>query len=374
MIAAARQAGFPLVDDYNGESQEGFGYYQTNTHRGRRWSMADAYLRPAMARPGLVVRINCRVQSVDFVGKRAVGVTYLQSGRRVSVRADAEVILAAGAVHTPNLLELSGIGDPGILQKAGIACRHPLPGVGANYLDHYCTRMNWRVKLPVTLNEMSRGPRLLGEIARYYLRRRGILTLGTGLVHGFVKTSPDLEGPDVQFFFMHASYGSASDRVLERSPGMTMGVTQLRPESRGTIHVRSPDPSAPPEIRPNFLSAEIDRSTLIAGMQVAREVIAQPALDRYRDFEMTPGADVQTYDQWLDFARSNGQTIYHVAGTCRMGRDDRAVVDENLKVRGIDALRVVDASVMPRMVSANTQAAVMMIAEKGSDLIRHHRP
>lgn len=368
-IEAAKQAGYPFNPDYNGKSQEGFGYYQVNQRDGRRWSAADAYLRPAMSRPNLKVQTHAHVTRIDFEGRRAVGVTYRIGSEVKKVRARAEVILAAGAVQTPHLLELSGVGDPQTLATVGIPVFHELSGVGNNYIDHFATRMNWRVKLPVTLNELTRGWRLGASVAQYFLTRKGILTFGTGLAHGFIKTRPELETPDVQYFFMHASYANAGERKLDREPGMTIGVTQLRPESRGSIHIKSPDPLTPPAIRPNFLSVRTDQEALIGGMRIARQIIEQPAMDRFRAYEMNPGPEVNTDDEWLDFARHNGQTIYHALGTCSMGKAPRAVVDERLKVHGLEGLRVVDASIMPTMVSANTAAAVLMIAEKGSDLI-----
>jgi hypothetical protein len=247
--------------------------------------------------------------------------------------------------------------------------RHALTGVGNNYRDHFCTRMNWRVKLPVTLNEQARGPRLALAVAQYFATRTGILTLGTGLVHAFIKTRPELASPDIQYFFMHASYANAADRTLDRQPGMTIGVAQLRPDSVGSIHAKSADPDMMPAIKPNFLSASGDADCLIEGMRAARRIITQPAMAAYHDYEMSPGASVETDAEWLDFARANGQTIYHPIGTCKMGTDPQAVVDPDLKAHGLAGLRIVDASVMPLMVSANTEAAVLMIAEKGADLI-----
>ena len=368
-IDAAKQAGFAENPDYNGADQEGFGYYQVNQRNGRRWSAVDAYLRPALRRPNLAVRTRSHVQRIDFDGRRAVGVTYRTAAGTARVNARREVILAAGAVQSPHLLELSGVGNPAALQAAGLDVFHPLAGVGENYIDHFATRMNWRVKLPVTLNEAARGWRLGIAVGRYFLTRTGILTLGTGLVGGFVKTRAGLETPDVQYFFMHASYANAADRRLDREPGMTIGVTQLRPQSRGSIHARNSDPDVPPAMRPNFLSAPVDGETLVEGMKIARRIVDQRAMDPYRAHEMNPGPAVSTDDAWLDFARRTGQTIYHAIGTCRMGSDADAVVDQRLKVHGLEGLRVVDASIMPAMVSGNTQAAVFMIAEKGSDMI-----
>ena len=368
-IRAAEQAGFRRNPDYNGRDQEGFGYYQANQRNGRRWSAYEAYLGPALSRPNLAVRTNAQALRIEVENGRAVGIVYRMDGEERRARASREVILAAGAVQSPHLLELSGIGDPEVLRRAGLEVVHALPGVGRNYQDHYATRLNWRVKLPVTLNELTRGWRLGRAVAQYVLTGTGILTLGTGLAHGFVKTRPELATPDVQYFFVHASYANAADRVLDRKPGMTIGVTQLRPQSRGTIHVKSPDPFTPPAIRPNFLADPIDQEVLTGGMRIARRIIDEPAMDLYRSHEMSPGPGVKTDAQWLDFARRTGQTIYHPVGTCRMGRGPVAVVDPLLKVHGLEGLRVVDASVMPTIVSANTLAAVIMIAEKGADLI-----
>lgn len=368
-IAAGEQAGFPRNPDYNGETQEGFGYYQVTQKRGRRWSAADAYLRRAESRRNLVVYTGAHVTRLILDGRRVTGVDYERHGERHSVQARREVVMAAGAVQTPQILELSGIGDPSHLAAVGIEVRHALVGVGNNYRDHFCTRMNWRVKKPVTLNEYAQGWRLAGAVAQYLTTRSGILTLGTGLAHAFLKTHPEIATPDIQFFFMHASYANAADRKLDKEPGMTIGVTQLRPQSVGSIHVKSADPFAMPSIKPNFLSARGDAETLIAGMKMARHVVAQPALNPYRAYEMSPGEAVQTDTQWLDFARANGQTIYHPVGTCAMGTGPRAVVDAKLKAHGLGGLRIVDASVIPLMVSANTEAAVLMVAEKGADHI-----
>lgn len=369
-LAAAEQAGHPRNPDYNGVTQDGFGYYQTLQKRGRRWSSYQGYLKPVRGRANLAIWTHTRALSIEFRDGRAAAVHCERGGAPLRVAARREILLCAGAIQTPHLLELSGVGDPAVLAAAGVPVRLALPGVGADYQDHFATRMNWRVKRPQTLNEQSRGWRLLREVARYALTRRGILTLGTGLVHGFVRTRAGLEGPDAQFFFMHASYANAANRLLDRAPGMTIGVTQLRPLSRGTIHLRSPDPTTPPQIRPNFLTESVDRQTMVEAMKIARRVMECPAMDGWRAHEMNPGPDVRSDDDWLEFARRNGQTIYHPVGVCRMGTDAAAVVDPRLRVRGVEGLRVVDASVMPTIVSANTQAAVMMIAEKASDMIQ----
>jgi choline dehydrogenase-like flavoprotein len=368
-LAAARQDGQVFNPDYNSGDQEGFGYYQALQHRGRRWGVVEGYLKPARARANLAVESGARVLRLLFEGARCIGLVYEQQGRRITVKAGREVVLCLGAVQTPQLLELSGVGDPALLQRHGIAVQHACPRVGENYIEHFCTRMNWRLRTTLTLNEMTRGWRLAREVLQYYALRKGILTLGTGLVHGFVKSEPGLAAPDVQYFFMHASYANAATRVLDRFPGMTIGVSQLRPQSIGSIHIKSPGIAAGPAIKPNFLDAQADRRSLIGGMQIARRIAGQPALRDYIDAEISPGPAVNTDDEWLNFARDNGQTIYHPMGTCRMGSDANAVTDPRLRVRGLDGLRVVDASVMPKMVSGNIQAAVMMVAEKGADMM-----
>jgi len=373
-MQAAVEDGQRLNEDYNARDQEGFGYYQVNQRGGRRWSAYDAYLKPARKRPNLHIVTDAHVLRVDLDGRRCTGITYRCHGRDISVRAHVEVVLAAGAIQTPQILELSGIGQPALLQSLGVKVQHALPGVGENYIDHFATRMNWRVKNTVTLNEMARGWRLALAVSQYLARRTGILTLGTGLVHGFVKTRATLPTPDAQYFFVHASYANAAERILDRAPGMTIGVAQLRPESIGSIHAMSVDPLQGPSIRPNFLSSDVDQQCIIDSMKLARRIVGQPAMAQFVERELSPGPDVMTDADWLAFARENGQTIYHPLGTCRMGEDDHAVVDPRLKLRGLAGLRVVDASVMPKMVSGNIQGAVMMVAEKGADLILEHQP
>ena len=368
-IASGQAAGHPLNPDYNGASQDGFGYYQVMQRKGRRWSAYRAYLEPAMRRPNLAVRTDCTATRLTLADGRAEGIRYRRAGIEEQAQARAEIILTAGAIQSPHLLELSGIGDPQMLAQAGLQVNHALPGVGANYQDHYATRMNWRVTQPVTLNEQTRGWRLMRAVAQYLLTRRGILTLGTGMAHGFVRTRPELETPDVQYFFVHASYANAADRVLDKLPGMTIGVTQLRPRSRGHIHAASADPMTPPRISPRFLTDDVDCETFAAGMRMAREIMAQAPMRAYLGEEMNPGADCSTDDDLIAFARRTGQTIYHPVGTCAMGESPGAVVDPRLRVRGVAGLRVADAAVMPHLVSANTQAAVMMIAEKAADMI-----
>jgi len=303
-------------------------------------------------------------------GKRAVGVAYTVRGQKREARASREVIVSCGSVMSPGVLEHSGIGQPELLKKYGIEVKHELKGVGENYGDHFAPRMNWRVKGMRTLNEQTRGLSLVGEVLKYYMTGKGALSLTAGVVFGFVRTRPGLETPDMQFHMAPASYDSAQKRLLEKEPGMTVVIGQCRPDSRGSIHIKSATPGAEPAIRPNFLSAQTDRDATVAGMQIARRIMQHPKVAQYVAFENNPGDKVQSYDEWLDFARRTGQTTYHVIGTCRMGSDPMAVVDDRLRVYGIAGLRVIDASIMPTVTSGNTNAPTIMIAEKGADMIR----
>ena len=369
-IDAGVAEGFPRNADYNNGKQEGFGYFQVTQKNGERWSTARGFLDPIKDRTNLRVETEAMTLRVLLEGKRAVGVAYMQGGTVIEARCDCEVILAAGAVKSPHILELSGIGQPTLLQSLGIPVQHELRGVGENYRDHYAPRMNWRVKLPVTLNEQTRGLNFVKEIIKYYTKRTGILTFTAGIAYGFVRTRPELEEPDVQFHFAHASYANAQSRVLDKLPGMTLTTYQCRPESKGSIHAKNSDPFAAPAIRPNYLADPYDQRVLVDGMKIGRRIIENAVMDKYRAYEMNPGDKIQTDDEWLQFARENGQTTYHVIGTCKMGQDPMAVVDDTLRVHGIEGLRVVDASIMPTVPSGNTNAAVIMIAEKGADMIK----
>jgi choline dehydrogenase-like flavoprotein len=280
------------------------------------------------------------------------------------------VILAAGAFRSPQLLELSGIGRPEVLDAIGVPVRHELAGVGENYTDHYALRMNWRLTGVHSLNESTRGWRLALAVAQYGLRRTGILTLGPALCHGFVSTDPAEGRPDVQFLFMHASYENAARRVLDREPGMTIGLILQRPRSAGSVHSASTDPLRPPVIRPRFLSADDDRRRVVAAMNLARRLVSRPSLAPLIAREMNPGPGARDDEGLLRWARAAGQTLYHPCGTCRMGGGDAAVVDTRLRVRGVEGLRVADASVMPAITSGNIHAPVMMVAERAADMIR----
>ena len=372
-VEAGTELGYAKNPDYNGASQEGFGYYQVTQQRGRRHSTARAFLDPARRRSNLTIRTRALTHRVLVENGRAVGVRYGSARARgntaTEVRARREVVLAAGAVQSPQLLELSGIGQPDLLREHDIPIVHELPGVGENYRDHYLSAVAWRVRHSRTLNEDTRGARFALAALQYGATRRGAFTYTAGIAHAFVRTRPELETPDLQFDFSHASHVPGKKGTLEREPGMTLSVWPLRPESRGSIHIKRADPTAPPAIRPNFLSEGVDRDALVEGIRIARRIGDAPSLARYREHELSPGAEVRTYDEILDFCRRAGSTVFHPTGTCKMGRDAAAVVDERLRVRGLEGLRVADASIMPTPVSGNTNAPAIMIGEKGAAMI-----
>jgi choline dehydrogenase len=369
VVDGGEQAGYPRNPDYNGASQEGFAYFQVTQKNGRRHSAARGYLHPVRGRANLHVVTHAHATEILFDGKKATGVAYRRHGTPETAQAGRAVILSAGAVQSPQLLELSGIGDPAVLSKHGIAAKHALKGVGENHQDHYIARLVWRVRGIGSLNQRVRGLPLVAEALKYALLRRGVLTFTAGIIVGFVKTRPELATPDVQYHIAHASFDDPKKRTLDQWPGLTFGPSQLRPESRGSIHIKSPDPFAHPAIRPNFLATETDRQSLIGGMRIARAVTAAPALSRYVQAEHLPGLDCETDDELLDYARRTGATLYHPVGTCKMGDDPMAVVDDQLRVHGLENLRVIDASIMPRLTSGNTNAPTIMIAEKGADLL-----
>ncbi|MGC8533923.1 MAG: choline dehydrogenase [Rhizomicrobium sp.] len=367
-IEAGVEAGHKRTSDFNGFQQEGFGPYQLTIHEGRRWSAASAYLRPALKRPNLTVQSHALVSRILFEGTKAIGIEYVQRGEVVQVHANQEILLCGGAVNSPQTLLLSGIGDEQVLRNFNIPVVAHLPGVGRNLQDHLDCSVQYECKLPITLYSQS-NPLAAAKTGLQYLLFGTGLAAGQGLESGaFLKSRPDLETPDLQFHFISALMFDHTRKKADRH-GFMAHVCQLRPESRGYISIRSTDPSAPPIIQPNYLEAEEDRRALREGVRLARDVFAQPAFDPYRGPELMPGAHVQS-DELLDaFIRKTAETIYHPVGSAKMGRGEDCVVDPKLKVHGIEGLRVVDASVMPNLVSGNTNAPTIMIAEKAADLI-----
>ena len=375
VVEACVEAGIPRNEDVNGENQEGVSYYQLTVKNGQRQSAAVAYLHPAMGRANLKVETRALTTKVIFEGKKAVGIEYLQGGVRKIATARREVILAGGAINSPQLLQLSGIGPGELLRDHGIEVIADLPGVGENLQDHYVMGVTYRLKPgTISVNELTKGPRFLGEILKYAFQRKGLLTLSAAHVAAFCKSRPDLAGPDIQFHILPASQNlekamTEGKMELDGAPGLTIAPCQVRPESRGTIHIKSADPSVYPAITPNYLSDPLDQEVAVAGLKWARKIAAQPALARYIDHEMLPGPDFTNDEALLGYARMAGSTIYHPVGTCQMGSGPMAVVDAQLRVRGVEGLRVVDASVMPRLVSGNTNAPTIMIAEKAADML-----
>ncbi|WP_297509351.1 GMC family oxidoreductase [uncultured Caulobacter sp.] len=375
LIEACDQAGIPRYADLNGPDQEGATWYQVTQKNGARCSSAVAYLHPAMNRPNLKVETNALASRVLFEGKRAVGVEFVQNGQRRVVMARGEVILAGGAINSPQLLQLSGVGPGALLREHGIPVVADLPGVGENLQDHYLVAVRYRLKSgTISVNEQSKGGRLAAEAMKYLLFRKGLLTLSAAHVAAFCKSRPDLAGPDIQFHILPATMDleklfTEQKMELEGAPGMTIAPCQLRPESRGHIRIKSADPAAYPAIFANYLADPLDQEVTVAGLKWARKIGSQPAIAQYVDHEMNPGPDVTTDEQLLDFARQTGSTLYHPVGSCQMGNGPMAVVDAQLRVRGVEGLRVVDASIMPRLISGNTNAPSIMIGEKGAAMI-----
>lgn len=373
LIAAGGQAGYPVTGDFNGESQEGFGPYDLTVSDGKRWSTAAAYLSMAKGRPNLTVITDARTTRIAIDKGRATGVDYVtgKKARPASVIADREVLLCAGAVQSPHILNLSGIGDPDRLAAAGVATVHELRGVGENLQDHLDVVMNWRSKNLVTAYSTTRGLRQLAVGVEYMLRGTGLGRQQFLESGAFVSSREGLSRPDIQ---IHAVLAIMRDhgKVFATEDGFSLHLCQLRPESRGRIGIASDDPFADPLIEANYLATAEDRRVMRECVKVGRDVAAQAALDPYRDAELSPGPDVRTDDQIDAWVRANAETIYHPIGTCKMGTadDGMAVVGPDLRVRGIDGLRVVDASVMPTLVSSNTNAPTIMIAERAADLIR----
>jgi choline dehydrogenase len=368
-VKAAVEAGIPFNPDFNGASQEGAGFFQTTTRRGRRASSAFSYLRPARRRPNLHVETGALGGRIVFEGRRARAVEYRHNGGLRTARARREILVSSGAYNSPQLLQLSGVGPAELLKTHGIDVVLDAPGVGNDLQDHLQVRVVMKCAQRVTLNDVVSHPvRKVMAGMQYAALRKGPLTIAAGTSGAFFKTSPRLATPDIQIHFIPFSTDKMGEQLHPFS-GFTASVCQLRPESRGSLKIRSADPSVPPEIRINYLATETDRSAFIDGMRILRKILAAPALKSYCTEEVYPGKDVTGDEELLDFCRKTGSTVYHPTSTCRMGNDPLAVVDQRLKVRGIEGLRVVDASVMPDLMSGNTNAPTIMIAEKASDMI-----
>jgi choline dehydrogenase len=368
-IAAAAETGIPVNKDFNGATQEGAGWFQTTTRGGKRASTAVSYLRPAKDRKNLHVETSAQAQRILFEGRRAVGLEYRKEGSLRTARARREILVSSGAYNSPQLLQLSGIGPAELLKKHGIDVVLDAAGVGHDLQDHMQVRVVMRCSQPITLNDIVNHPlRRIMAGARYAAFRNGPLTIAAGTSGAFFKTNPRLASPDIQIHFLPFSTDKMGEK-LHAFSGFTASVCQLRPESRGSLRIKSADPSVPPEIRINYLATETDRTANVEGLKILRRILHAPALKPFVVDEYDPGAKVVSDEDLLAHCRRRGSTIYHPTSTCRMGNDPLAVVDQRLKVRGIEGLRVVDGSVMPDLVSGNTNAPIVMIAEKASDMI-----
>lgn len=369
-IEAAQEFGLPANADFNAETTYGVGSYQLSI--GKRWreSAAVAFLHPALTRPNLAVVTGAHATRVRLEGKRAVGVDWVQEASTCSARADREVILSAGALQSPQLLQLSGIGPASLLRQHGIDVIIDLPGVGENLQDHYQARTIVRLKTRNSLNDDVRNPLRLGRMGWDWLvHGTGPLTIGAGQVGGAACTRFAIGGrPDIQFNVMPLSVDKPGDPLHDYS-GFTASLWQCHPHSRGRLAIRSSDPLAAPLIEPRYLSADIDRKVMVEGVKMLREIHCQPAFRDQWDKEVMPGAAAVSDEDLLRFVREHGGTVFHPCGTCRMGSDEMAVVDPQLRVRGIEALRVIDASTMPAITSANTNATSLMMGEKGAALV-----
>ena len=365
-LEAARQAGFHANADFNGQQQDGYGLYHVTQKRGQRWSTARAYLKPVLKRPNLSTVTHALVTRILFEGRNAIGVEYLQEGTTHIVHANKEIILSGGTINSPQILLLSGVGPGEQLQQMGIEIIHDLPGVGQNLQDHIAAGIFHYASQPVSLASAESAVNVL----KYLLFRKGPLTSNIAEGGMFIRSDPSLDRPDLQFLFGPIHY---VDHGLTKfdGHGFGCGCLVLNPQSSGQITLKSRDPQAHPAIQPCYLSEQEDMEKMLYGIKLTQRIVEQPAFDPYRGERILPEpASIQSDDDWREYIRNKGETLYHPTGTCKMGQDRMAVVDPSLKVQGIDNLRVIDASVMPSVTSGNTNAPTMMIAEKGADLIK----
>jgi choline dehydrogenase len=369
-IDAAMSLGFRRNDDFNGAGQDGVGYHQTTTRNGKRCSTAVGYLRPAMTRPNLRVVTEALTEKIAFEGRRAIGVVFRRGGAAHTAQAAREIILCAGAVNSPQILMLSGIGPAAHLAAKGVALLHDLPGVGQSLQDHYSAPLKFKCTEPVTVNDvMQSNLKKLKAGLQYYAFRNGPLAMGTSPAALFARTRPELASADIKCSISPFSADRPQDGLHPWS-GFTTIVYQLRPESRGRIELKSPDPFDAPAVFPNYLATPTDQQTIVEGLKLLRRIMATPQMEHFVASEFQPGAAVVTDDELLSYARRRGGTVYHPTSTCKMGVDPLAVVDPELRVHGVEGLRVADASIMPTVVSGNTNAASIMIGEKAADLLR----
>ena len=369
LIKAAGEVGINYTRDYNGAAQDGIGMTQTTIRNGRRMSTAFCYLDPARGRPNLTIQANAHTECLLIEGKRCVGVRYTVDGQTREARAGREVVVSAGSINSPQLLELSGIGQPERLRELGIEVRHELKGVGENLRDHYSPRMKWTVPaaLGMTYNDKARGLGLVWQALRYGLTRKGLLGLPASPIRAYVRTRPGLDGPDAAISWI--PFLSTSNFKLAKGSGVTAIMNILRSESTGSVHVTANKPSAPPAVRFNFLTAQLDRDVTLEAMRITRRIMTAPSMKGIATDEITPGVNIQADDELLDWVRNNAETTYHPVGTCKMGSDPMAVVDSELRVHGMEGLRVADASIMPTLTSGNTNAPSIMIGEKASRMM-----
>jgi choline dehydrogenase len=369
LIKAAGEVGIAYTKDYNGARQDGIGMTQATIRGGRRMSTAVCYLDPARTRPNLTIVANALTEGLLLDGKRCVGVRYNVQGQQREARASREVVLSAGTINSPQLLELSGIGQPERLKSVGIEVHHELKGVGENLRDHYSPRMKWAVpsSLGMTYNDKMRGLGRVGQALRYALTRQGLLGLPAAPIRAYIRTRAGLDAPDAAISWIPFLVGE--NFQLAKTSGITAIMNILRSESTGSIHVSSKQPDAPPAIRFNFLSAELDRAVTVEAMRITRRIMTAPAMQGIATDEIAPGTNIGADEELLDWVRKNAETTYHPVGTCKMGSDSMAVVDDQLRVRGMQGLRVADALIMPTLTSGNTNAPSIMIGEKASRMI-----
>ncbi len=371
LIESAQSLGYPFNNDYNGPDQEGISRIQATISSGRRMSTNYCYLKPALKRKNLTVITEAMTEQLIIENKVCIGLIYKKNNKLIRVLCRKEIILSAGAISSPQILELSGIGNEDILSKNGIKVQHNLPAVGEHFQDHFMARLQWKLKLKnASYNHLGRGFNKYGEIIKYILSKRGLFSMPAASIIAFLKTNKYIDTPDIQIQYIPFSVGSLKKRVFHDFPGMAAACYQLRPNSMGSIHINSPDPYKHPSIKFNFLSNDLDKQVLIDAVKIMRNIVEAKPMDLIRDFEHSPGASISNDNEIEQYIRENAETGFHPSGTCRMGPGSNAVVDDDLKVHGIKGLRVADASIFPTIPSGNTNAACIMVGEKAAELIK----